>query len=107
MSTFEDLTISDPTTGQTCSSKEKIKINYCNGFCLSKTLIYNKEPYIDQICNCCSYILDEMEPVKFIKYNCPDNSEKQGMLPNVKSCECRGCGKEAKEMLGLIVNEGV
>ena len=87
---YKNFTVINKEQSVKCSSMN-VKINSCLGGCLSKTVISNKEPYIEQICNCCTYKLDPKNPVKFLRYNCDNGQSRQGMVPNVVGCHCKGC----------------
>jgi len=52
-----------------CTAKN-VKVNQCGGGCNSKIVVKSEDPYIEQICQCCTYELDPIEPVRFIDYEC-------------------------------------
>lgn len=97
----KNLTVTN--NSETCTSEET-RINFCRGGCLSETIISNQEPYIDQVCNCCTYKLDEINPVTFIQYLCPVSKKKlQGMIPNVIDCICQTCGENLNSNLSADI----
>ena len=56
-----------------CTAKN-VKVNQCGGGCNSKIVVKSEDPYIEQICQCCTYELDPIEPVRFIDYECTGGS---------------------------------
>ena len=56
-----------------CTAKN-VRVNQCGGGCTSKIVVKSEDPYIEQICQCCTYELDPIEPVRFIDYECTGGS---------------------------------
>ena len=96
-SMLQNFTLASSEEGKFCMA-ENIKVNICEGGCKSRTVLNNIDPYITQQCDCCSYKLDKIEPIKFIDYKCPgDEEDLQGFLPNIAECVCIKCGEKTEE----------
>lgn len=59
--------------------------------CLSSVF---QEPYLQTVCDCCSYRLDPDTPVKILNLQCEDGEEEPVVLPIIQSCECSSCQGE-------------
>ncbi|XP_069502497.1 SCO-spondin-like [Ambystoma mexicanum] len=69
----------------------KVEVSYCSGRCLSRTNVIPEEPYLQTLCDCCSYRLDPVSPVKILTLQCEDGEVEPVVLPVIHSCECSSC----------------
>ncbi|XP_069586533.1 SCO-spondin-like [Ranitomeya imitator] len=70
---------------------ENVEVHFCRGQCSSWTNVLAEEPYLQTMCDCCSYRLDPESPVKILNLRCEDGEEEPVVLPMIHSCECTGC----------------
>ncbi|XP_066544690.1 SCO-spondin [Amia ocellicauda] len=70
---------------------ENVEVSYCSGRCLSRTNVITEEPYLQVLCECCSYHLDPQSPVRFLSLPCRSGELEPVVLPNIHSCECNSC----------------
>lgn len=70
---------------------DNVEVSFCRGRCLSKTDVILEEPYLQSVCECCSYRLDPETPVRFLNLRCPSGDSEPVVLPNIHSCECTSC----------------
>ncbi|XP_066440797.1 SCO-spondin-like [Eleutherodactylus coqui] len=70
---------------------ENVEVRFCRGQCLSWTNVLAEEPYLQTMCDCCSYRLDPESPVKILNLQCNDGEEETVVLPVIHSCECTSC----------------
>ncbi|XP_072010680.1 SCO-spondin-like isoform X3 [Engystomops pustulosus] len=71
--------------------REDVEVNYCRGHCSSWTNVLAEEPYLQTVCDCCSYRLDPQNPVQILTLQCEDGEEEPVVLPIIHSCECTSC----------------
>ncbi|KAI3355049.1 hypothetical protein L3Q82_017927, partial [Scortum barcoo] len=45
---------------------DNVEVSFCRGRCLSRTDVILEEPYLQSVCECCSYRLDPDNPVRFL-----------------------------------------
>lgn len=50
-----------------------------------------QEPYLQAMCDCCSYRLDPQTPVRFLSLHCSSGENEPVVLPVIQSCECTSC----------------
>lgn len=50
-----------------------------------------QEPYLQAVCDCCSYRLDPQTPVRFLSLHCSSGENEPVVLPVIQSCECTSC----------------
>lgn len=50
-----------------------------------------QEPYLQSVCECCSYRLDPDNPVRFLSLQCENGENEPVVLPVIHSCECTSC----------------
>lgn len=50
-----------------------------------------QEPYLQAMCDCCSYRLDPQTPVRFLSLHCSSGEKEPVVLPIIQSCECTSC----------------
>lgn len=70
---------------------DNVEVSFCRGHCASWTNVLAEEPYLQTVCDCCSYRLDPVSPVKILNLQCEDGDEEPVVLPMIHSCECTGC----------------
>ncbi|CAJ0942552.1 unnamed protein product [Ranitomeya imitator] len=54
---------------------ENVEVHFCRGQCSSWTNVLAEEPYLQTMCDCCSYRLDPESPVKILNLRCEDGEE--------------------------------
>ncbi|KAK7881858.1 hypothetical protein WMY93_030267 [Mugilogobius chulae] len=70
---------------------DNVEVSFCRGRCVSKTDVILEEPYLQSVCECCSYRLDPDTPVRFLSLQCPSGDSEPVVLPVIHSCECTSC----------------
>ncbi|XP_056155186.1 SCO-spondin [Lampris incognitus] len=70
---------------------DNVEVSYCRGRCLSRTDVILEEPYLQAMCECCSYRLDPDNPVRFLSLQCESGQSEPVVLPVIHSCECTSC----------------
>uniref|UniRef100_A0A8C7QRY5 SCO-spondin n=1 Tax=Oncorhynchus mykiss TaxID=8022 RepID=A0A8C7QRY5_ONCMY len=70
---------------------DNVEVSYCRGRCLSKIDVILEEPYLQSLCDCCSYRLDPESPVRFLSLLCDSGESEPVVLPVIHSCECTSC----------------
>ncbi|KAK2514066.1 hypothetical protein Q9233_015179, partial [Columba guinea] len=50
-----------------------------------------EEPYLQSLCECCSYRLDPTSPVRVLQLPCPGGRAEPVVLPVIHSCQCSSC----------------
>ncbi|KAJ8010539.1 hypothetical protein DPEC_G00076130 [Dallia pectoralis] len=70
---------------------DNVEVSYCRGRCLSKTDVILEEPYLQSLCDCCSYRLDPESPVRFLSLLCDTGESEPVVMPVIHSCECTSC----------------
>ncbi|XP_039610072.1 SCO-spondin [Polypterus senegalus] len=70
---------------------DNVEVTYCRGQCHSSTTVVFEEPYIDVLCECCSYKLDPENPVHFLSLQCDSGEVETVVLPVIQSCQCSRC----------------
>ncbi|KAJ8413270.1 hypothetical protein AAFF_G00092660 [Aldrovandia affinis] len=70
---------------------DNVEVSYCRGRCLSRTNVILEEPYLQAVCDCCSYRLDPHSPVRFLSLQCDRGETEPVVLPVIHSCECTSC----------------
>ncbi|KAM4026917.1 LOW QUALITY PROTEIN: SCO-spondin-like [Anomaloglossus baeobatrachus] len=70
---------------------ENVEVHFCRGQCSSWTNVLAEEPYLQTMCDCCSYRLDPESPVKILNLHCEEGEEEPVVLPVIHSCECTSC----------------
>ncbi|XP_069738785.1 LOW QUALITY PROTEIN: SCO-spondin-like [Phaenicophaeus curvirostris] len=73
-----------------CSARS-VEVAFCAGHCASRTLVSAEEPYLQSVCECCSYRLDPEQPVRELQLPCPDGRVERVLLPVIHSCQCSSC----------------
>lgn len=68
-----------------------VEVSYCSGHCRSSTNVMTEEPYLQILCDCCSYHLDPDSPVRLLNLHCPDGHTEPVVLPVIHSCQCSAC----------------
>ncbi|AWP20966.1 putative SCO-spondin-like [Scophthalmus maximus] len=70
---------------------DNVEVSFCRGRCLSRTDVILEEPYLQSVCECCSYRLDPDTPVRFLSLRCANGESEPVVLPVIHSCECTSC----------------
>uniref|UniRef100_A0A8B9LLU8 SCO-spondin n=1 Tax=Astyanax mexicanus TaxID=7994 RepID=A0A8B9LLU8_ASTMX len=70
---------------------DNVEVSFCRGRCLSGTDVILEEPYLQTVCDCCSYRLDPQNPVRFLSLSCASGESEPVVLPVIHSCECTSC----------------
>ncbi|XP_061570036.1 SCO-spondin [Cololabis saira] len=70
---------------------DNVEVSFCRGRCLSRTDVILEEPYLRSECECCSYRLDQDNPVRFLSLQCESGESEPVVLPVIHSCECTSC----------------
>uniref|UniRef100_A0A667YJF4 SCO-spondin n=1 Tax=Myripristis murdjan TaxID=586833 RepID=A0A667YJF4_9TELE len=70
---------------------DNVEVSFCRGRCLSRTDVILEEPYLQSVCECCSYRLDPDNPVRFLSLRCESGETEPVVLPVIHSCECTSC----------------
>ncbi|MEQ2268700.1 hypothetical protein XENORESO_011539, partial [Xenotaenia resolanae] len=70
---------------------DNVEVSFCRGRCLSWTDVIMEEPHLRSECECCSYKLDLIKPVRFLSLQCDSGESEQVFLPVITSCECTSC----------------
>ncbi|XP_062336365.1 SCO-spondin [Osmerus eperlanus] len=70
---------------------DNVEVSFCRGRCLSRTDVILEEPYLQAVCDCCSYRLDPERPVLFLSLQCSGGESEPVVLPVIHSCECTSC----------------
>ncbi|GAA6107134.1 SCO-spondin isoform X2 [Tachysurus ichikawai] len=70
---------------------DNVEVSFCRGHCLSGTDVILEEPYLQAVCDCCSYRLDPQTPVRFLSLHCSSGESEPVVLPVIQSCECTSC----------------
>uniref|UniRef100_A0A087Y443 SCO-spondin n=1 Tax=Poecilia formosa TaxID=48698 RepID=A0A087Y443_POEFO len=70
---------------------DNVEVSFCRGRCLSWTDVIMEEPHLRSECECCSYKLDLVKPVRFLNLHCASGESEQVFLPVITSCECTSC----------------
>ncbi|KAM4544149.1 SCO-spondin [Fundulus diaphanus] len=70
---------------------DNVEVSFCRGRCLSWTDVIMEEPHLRSECECCSYKLDLVKPVRFLSLQCENGDSEQVFLPVITSCECTSC----------------
>ncbi|XP_053349644.1 SCO-spondin [Clarias gariepinus] len=70
---------------------DNVEVSFCRGRCLSGTDVILEEPYLQAVCDCCSYRLDPQTPVRFLSLLCSSGESEPVVLPVIQSCECTSC----------------
>ncbi|XP_068160698.1 SCO-spondin [Antennarius striatus] len=70
---------------------DNVEVSFCRGRCLSRTDVILEEPYLQSLCECCSYRLDPNTPVRFLSLQCAGGDSEPVVLPIIHSCECTSC----------------
>ncbi|CAH1263786.1 HMCN1 [Branchiostoma lanceolatum] len=65
-----------------------VEVQFCSGACPSYTDIVFTEPYVVTVCECCSYVLDALQPTRFVAMTCGGGVEDSLVLPRIASCGC-------------------
>ncbi|XP_072707738.1 SCO-spondin-like [Ciconia boyciana] len=68
-----------------------VEVSYCAGRCRSRTTVTAEEPYLQSLCECCSYRLDPGSPVRVLRLPCPGGTAEPVVLPVIRSCQCSSC----------------
>ncbi|CAL8292204.1 unnamed protein product [Lota lota] len=70
---------------------DNVEVSFCRGRCLSRADVILEEPYLQSVCECCSYRLDPDNPVRFLSLQCASGDSEPVVLPVIHSCECTSC----------------
>lgn len=62
--------------------------------CILSLILSHQEPYLQSVCDCCSYRLDPENPVRFLSLRCESGENEPVVLPIIHSCECTSCQGE-------------
>ncbi|XP_074841635.1 SCO-spondin-like [Carettochelys insculpta] len=68
-----------------------VEVSYCSGRCPSRTNVISEEPYLQTLCECCSYHLDPVSPVRILSLPCEDGEVEPVVVPVIHSCACSSC----------------
>ncbi|KAM4684567.1 LOW QUALITY PROTEIN: SCO-spondin-like [Amazona ochrocephala] len=68
-----------------------VEVSFCAGHCQSRTTVTAEEPYLQSVCECCSYRLDPAGPVRVLRLPCPGGQSEPVVLPIIHSCQCSPC----------------
>ncbi|XP_060104212.1 SCO-spondin-like [Heteronotia binoei] len=68
-----------------------VEVSFCSGRCPSHTNVIPEEPYLQTVCDCCSYRLDPVSPVRILNLQCKGGETEPVVLPVIRSCECSSC----------------
>ncbi|XP_060137056.1 SCO-spondin-like [Zootoca vivipara] len=68
-----------------------VEVSYCRGRCPSHTNVIPEEPYLQTVCECCSYHLDPISPVRILNLQCQGGETEPVVLPIIQQCECSSC----------------
>ncbi|XP_063157945.1 SCO-spondin-like [Candoia aspera] len=68
-----------------------VEVSYCKGRCASHTNVIPEEPYLQTFCDCCSYRLDPVSPVRILNLQCEGGETEPVVLPVIHGCECSSC----------------
>ncbi|XP_058038766.1 SCO-spondin-like [Ahaetulla prasina] len=68
-----------------------VEVGFCRGHCASHTNVIPEEPYLETVCDCCSYRLDPVSPVRILNLQCPGGEMEPVVLPVIRGCECSSC----------------
>ncbi|XP_013913585.1 PREDICTED: SCO-spondin-like [Thamnophis sirtalis] len=68
-----------------------VEVGFCRGQCASHTNVIPEEPYLQTVCDCCSYRLDPVSPVRILNLQCPRGETEPVVLPVIRGCECSSC----------------
>lgn len=98
-----------------------VEVSYCAGRCRSRTTVtaevsrrrgrreqgggggsprffprhnhasFGQEPYLQSLCECCSYRLDPASPIRILRLPCPGGHTEPVVLPVIRSCQCSSC----------------
>ncbi|XP_049654923.1 SCO-spondin-like [Accipiter gentilis] len=68
-----------------------VEVSYCAGRCRSRTTVTAEEPYLQSLCECCSYRLDPASPIRILRLPCPGGHTEPVVLPVIRSCQCSSC----------------
>ncbi|KAI6075489.1 SCO-spondin [Aix galericulata] len=76
-----------------------VQVSFCSGRCRSRTAVTPErgdgvavqEPYLQTLCECCSYRLDPASPVRILSLPCAGGTAEPVVLPVIHSCECSSC----------------
>ncbi|KQK82955.1 hypothetical protein AAES_68738 [Amazona aestiva] len=94
-----------------------VEVSFCAGHCQSRTTVTaevsgagggrgsavgpgasrctsRQEPYLQSVCECCSYRLDPAGPVRVLRLPCPGGQSEPVVLPIIHSCQCSPCQGE-------------
>ncbi|KAH0627733.1 hypothetical protein JD844_003874 [Phrynosoma platyrhinos] len=71
-----------------------VAVSYCSGWCASHTNVIPEEPYLQTLCECCSYHLDPVSPVRILNLQCQNGETEPVVLPVIHACECSSCQSE-------------
>ncbi|CAF98846.1 unnamed protein product [Tetraodon nigroviridis] len=82
---------------------DNVEVSFCRGRCLSRTDVTLEEPYLQSVCDCCSYRLDPENPVRFLSLRCESGESEPVVLPIIHSCECTSCQGETR-MISMNIN---
>ncbi|XP_072186520.1 SCO-spondin [Excalfactoria chinensis] len=72
-------------------SLPNVEVSFCSGRCPSRTAVTPEEPYLQTLCECCSYRLDPGSPVRILSLPCVGGAAEPVVLPVIHSCECSSC----------------
>ncbi|XP_070582937.1 LOW QUALITY PROTEIN: SCO-spondin-like [Erythrolamprus reginae] len=70
---------------------DSVEVGFCEGQCASRTNVIPEEPYLETVCDCCSYRLDPVSPVRILNLRCPGGETEPVVLPVIHGCECSSC----------------
>uniref|UniRef100_H9GNM8 SCO-spondin n=1 Tax=Anolis carolinensis TaxID=28377 RepID=H9GNM8_ANOCA len=68
-----------------------VAVSFCSGWCASHTNVIPEEPYLQTSCECCSYRLDPVSPVRILNLQCQGGETEPVVLPVIRACECSSC----------------
>uniref|UniRef100_A0A3Q2QHI6 SCO-spondin n=1 Tax=Fundulus heteroclitus TaxID=8078 RepID=A0A3Q2QHI6_FUNHE len=83
---------------------DNVEVSFCRGRCLSWTDVIMEEPHLRSECECCSYKLDLVKPVRFLSLQCENGDSEQVFLPVITSCECTSCHGEEHGARGICMS---
>ncbi|XP_078703551.1 SCO-spondin-like [Branchiostoma floridae x Branchiostoma belcheri] len=73
-----------------CEAKN-VQVSFCSGKCESYTQINVMQPYYQTVCECCTFTLDSLQPVRFVELDCGNGERETTVLPRIERCDCIAC----------------
>ncbi|XP_035664469.1 SCO-spondin-like [Branchiostoma floridae] len=70
---------------------DNVQVSFCTGKCPSYTQINVMQPYYQTVCECCTFTLDALQPVRFVELDCGNGEKETTVLPRIERCDCIAC----------------